>query len=206
MADKHLASTEIRKGEVVGEKQVATVVPDVKETRIKEGEPVNKSDFTDEEWADLVAAGAVTDDPSVLVRPENYKASAVQARAHADQVGSRGNELPEPSDDTNAENAQSSDDTNAQANDTARQVAEAEREFDEKLRTDPKFKASLLEGFTDQPRQHQAVIHAARQDFIANKVYGDDPRAVPGRKAVKEATAKNREKIDESGADTKGGN
>lgn len=85
MADEYYAAADIHTGEQTGEHQAKpAMVPEVERETFKEGEKVKKSDFSDEEWDELVASGAVVDDKSKMLGPASTKTADVQAAAHPD--------------------------------------------------------------------------------------------------------------------------
>lgn len=99
MADKFVATTKIRKGES-SEKSVSPVKLESKTVAsYKEGETVNRSDFTDEEWESMVAGGSVVQATAeeVLSSKPLTKTADLQALA---QGRHRGNTtFPEQKDD-----------------------------------------------------------------------------------------------------------
>lgn len=111
MADKFYATSEIKFVKSEGKSttlnaggttvQLLTSAPEY--DRIREGEEVDKSKFSDEDWQALVDAGAVTTDKSKVYGTPSTKTADVQAEAQGRQPGN--GVFPEQEEDVEALNA-----------------------------------------------------------------------------------------------------
>lgn len=154
--DKVLANTTIHKTELTNKAAPKPVERQTKTETIKEGEVLDRSKFTDEEWARLVESGAVTDNVTDLLGPTSTKTSEVQ-KAAADSS---------PPDAPRAEDTPTSDELNERANKTARIEREIARDVE--LSNEVRLEIAKLPA-QEQPRAIQEAKRKAVEKALSEQ-------------------------------------